>query len=89
MSAPRSSGAIEVAPDALGSARAGSGPSGGLARRWCEPALTPAAERSRAPPPALRGGGFREPGPGTTRQKFLRPQVDKEPGTRKALSARW
>jgi hypothetical protein len=46
---PRSSGAVEVAPEALGPARAGSGSesSVGLAQRWREHEVTPAAERSR------------------------------------------
>jgi hypothetical protein len=60
MAAPRSSGAVAVAPEAPGLARAGSGPSGGLARRGHERELTPAAERSRPPPPrAAAGGGSR------------------------------
>ena len=85
MSAPRSSGAVEVAPDALGPARAGSGPSGGLALRWCEHEPTPAAERSRSPPRVRRRGVVGEPGPGGARQKYLPGMV---PGTRKAFSAR-
>jgi len=68
---PRSSGAVEVAPDALGCgsaaapwpARVEAPSSGGLARRQRD--VTPAAERSRAPPPRVARGGWRRvPGPG-------------------------
>ena len=86
ISAPRTSGAVNGAPEARGPARAGSSPSGGFVRLGRERELTPAAERSREPPPASREGGSRELGPGVARQKFLR--IDREPGTRKALSAR-
>jgi hypothetical protein len=55
---------------ALGPAWAGSGPSGGLARRGCKRELTPAAEQSRSPPLGVRGG-VRRQGPGEARQKGL------------------
>lgn len=80
---PRSSGAVEVAPDVLGPARAGPSSSGGFVRRWHARMCSPAAERSRPAPPA--GGGAevgwespgpslqkRAPAPGTRVRSFLR-----------------
>jgi hypothetical protein len=80
--APLSSGAVKVAPETLGPARAGPFSSGGLARRWWTLVCAPAAERSRAPAPvravmmAGEGGGG-GPGSGPSPQK-----VEPEPLTR-------
>ena len=80
--APLSSGAVEVAPETLGPARAGPLSSGGLARRWWTLVCAPAAERSRAPAPVwavmMAGtGGWRGPSSGPSPQK-----VEPEPLTR-------
>lgn len=80
---PTSSGAVEVAPEALCPARAGPSSSGGSARRGPSRKRSPAAERSRpAPPAAGRGEGEGEspgpspqnsvPAPGTRVRSFLR-----------------
>jgi hypothetical protein len=68
ITAPRSPGAVKVAPDVLVSARAFPGSSGGLARRWRVRERTPAAERSRAPPCVIGKGGLRDVGPSVARQ---------------------
>jgi hypothetical protein len=82
---PCSSGAVEVAPDALGPARAGPASSGGFGGRQRE--VTPAADRSRPPPPAGRGGGGSRRSPGPPRQfRRLGPSLP-EPGTRLVRSA--
>ena len=91
MAAPPSSGAVLVAPDALGPARAGPVSSGGLARRWRVLVCTPAAERSCLPPRApsvVRGwGGGGETGPGPSPQQ-RGPVLDPpEPATRSDLVA--
>ena len=82
ITAPPSSGVV-VAPDALGPARAGPSSSGGWARRWRVPKGTPAAERSRLPPPAGRrvGGEAEVTGPGPSLQARRRPPPP-EPVTR-------
>jgi hypothetical protein len=67
---PPTPGAVEVAPGALGPARAGSGPSGGLGRRGFERELTPAAERSRSPPPESTRRG-QKAGPGRSPSEGL------------------
>jgi hypothetical protein len=74
ISTPRSSGAVNGAQEACGPDQAGSGLSGDFLRRGRERERTPATEWSEK--------GI----PGVARQKLLR--VDRQPGTRKALSAR-
>ena len=66
MAAPRSSGAVKVAPDVLAPARAGPGPSGGFVQRCRVRERTPAAERSRDPPASE--GGLGSLGTGVARQ---------------------
>ncbi len=51
-------GAVAVAPEALGPARAGSGPASGLTRRWRAQECTLATERNRPPPHARGVGGL-------------------------------
>ena len=66
MAAPRSSGAVKVAPDVLVPARAGPVSSGGFGQRCQACERTPAAERSRDPPASE--GGLGNTGTGVARQ---------------------
>jgi len=63
---PLSSGAVKVAPDVLGPARAGPVSSGGFGGRQRD--STPAADRSRPPLPTRWGLGSRR-GPGPSPQR--------------------
>ena len=81
MAAPRSSGAVKVAPDVLVPARAGPVPSGGFVQRCRACERTPTAERSRDPPASE--GDLGSSGMGVARQIGA-----PAPGTRWVWSAR-